>query len=85
MKKLIALFLFAVTCVSCTNTWDTESRDLFRQGCMESAKENNMDDAAARSMCDCRLEKTMQKYPSFSDAMEHTQELMNDPDLKACK
>ena len=85
MKKICLILAIAATCSSCENTWDQESRDLFHQGCMESAKDNNMDEAAAKSMCDCRLEKVMKKYPSFSDALQHTEEMMNDPEVKACK
>ena len=87
MKHLIKTLgaLMMIACASCENTWDSEARDLFHQGCIESAKENNMEEAAAKSMCDCRLQKAMEKYPSFSDALAHTEELMNDPDLKACK
>jgi len=85
MRKLVfpALMLFAFS--SCENTWDTEARDLFHQGCMESARESNMDENAAKSMCDCRLEKAMKKYPNFANAMEHAGDMMNDPELKACK
>lgn len=85
MKKIITLSFVAVLLSSCSDSWDQENQDLFIQGCMESAKESGMKDDAAKSMCDCRLEKAMKKYPSFSDAMDHTNDLMNDPDMKACK
>ncbi len=84
MKKL-AVVSFSLFLFSCENTWDSEARDLFHAGCMEAAKEAYMEDAAAKSMCDCRLEKAMQKYPSFSDAMENADKMMEDEDLKACK
>lgn len=70
---------------SCKNTWDGEARDLFLQGCIEGAKEDQMAEAAAKSMCDCRLEKAMELYPSFSDAMENVDKMMESPELKACK
>ena len=79
------LFLFALLFLSCKNTWDSDARDLFYQGCMESAKESGMDSLKAQSMCNCRLEKTMKKYPNFNDAMDHTKDLMKDKDLKECK
>ena len=44
-----------------------------------------MEEAAAKSMCDCRLEKAMKKYPSFSDAMANVDKLMEDEEIKACK
>jgi len=85
MNKIILFLLAVICCTSCKNTWDGEARDLFHQGCMESAKEGGMAEGAAKSMCDCRLEKVMEKYPSFSDAMEHTDEMMNDPAMRECK
>jgi hypothetical protein len=85
MKKTVILFMLTLMLGACQNTWDSEARDLFHQGCMESAKESGKTEAAAKSMCDCRLEKVMKKYPNFNDAMEHTDEMMNDPELKECK
>ena len=76
MKRL-ALVCCSLLLFSCENTWDSEARDLFHQGCME--------EAAAKSMCDCRLEKAMKKYPSFSDAMANVDKLMEDEEIKACK
>jgi len=86
MKRKIGLVMIAFfTLSSCEHSWDSEARDLFHQGCVESGTESGMEETAAKSMCDCRLEKAMKKYPSFADAMEHAGDLMNDPDLKACK
>lgn len=86
MKNLLLLSVFlTLFCLSCKNTWDSDAKDLFYQGCMESAKETGMDSIAAASMCNCRLEKTMKKYPNFNDAMEHTEDLMKDKELKECK
>ncbi len=85
MKKIIALAFGLPFLISCDNTWDSESRDLFHQGCMESAVESNMNEAAAKSMCDCRLETAMKKYPNFADAMRNADKLMDDPDIKACQ
>ena len=85
MKKILFSLAVVAICTSCENTWDSESRKLFHDGCMESAQESNMEEAAAKSMCDCRLEKVMEKYPNFANAMEHAGDLMNDPDIAACK
>ncbi|HTM65204.1 MAG TPA: hypothetical protein VL093_02710 [Flavipsychrobacter sp.] len=85
MKKTVVLFMLIFSLTACKNTWDSEARDLFHQGCMESAKESGKNEAEAKSMCDCRLEKVMKKYPNFNDAMEHTGDMMNDPELQACK
>lgn len=84
MKRL-ALVCCSLLLFSCENTWDSEARDLFHQGCMESSRESGMEEAAAKSMCDCRLEKAMKKYPSFSDAMANVDKLMEDEEIKACK
>lgn len=86
MKKILPIILSVFLLGSCANSgWDQETKDLFRQGCMEDAKERGWDDAKAKSVCDCRLEKTMEKYPNMADALEHVDSLANDPDIKACK
>jgi hypothetical protein len=85
MKRLLLVLAGSLTFCSCENTWDSEARDLFHQGCMESARESHMEEAAAKSMCDCRLEKAMKKHPNFADAMRHAGDMMNDPEMKACK
>lgn len=81
---LLLLLLTFFFC-SCQSSWDEEAQTLFHQGCMEAAKEQHMSDKAAQSMCDCRLEKVMVKYPDFADALEHANEMANDAELKACK
>ncbi len=86
MKHRAIFFLLIAFCfASCKNTWDSDARDLFYQGCIESAKDSHMDSLAAVSMCNCRLEKAMKKYPNFNDAMEHADDLMKDKELKECK
>ena len=82
MKKLLPVLLCVIIFSSCENTWNSEAKNLFKQGCMESAKESGMEETAATSMCDCRLEKAMKKYPNFNNALEHADEMMNDPEMK---
>ena len=85
MKKYLLLLTILPFLASCENTWDGESKDMFLQACMNTAKESNMDDAKAKQMCDCRLEKVMKKHPNFSDAMENILDVVNDPELKECE
>jgi hypothetical protein len=42
-------------------------------------------EAEAKSACDCRLEKTMKKYPSVDEAMENMDKIATDPEIAACK
>ena len=55
---------------------------MFHQACMSEAK--HMPEAEAKKMCDCRLEKIMEKHPNFAEAMDHIQDIINDPELKEC-
>lgn len=83
MRKYLLLLAIFPLMTSCENTWDGESRDMFVQGCINTAPgEMSKDDA--QKMCDCRLEKAMAKYPKFSEAMEHIMELATDPAMKDC-
>ncbi len=82
----IITFLAAIILLSsCKSSWDSESKDLFVQGCLEDAKEQGMPDDKAKSMCDCRLEKVMNKYPKMAEALEHINEIATDPEIQACK
>lgn len=85
MKKVSVSLGILMAFTACKNTWDSEARDLFYQACIESAEENHMKPEAAESMCQCRLEKVMEKYPSFNEALGHTNEIMSDPEIKACR
>lgn len=85
MKKLISIFSLSLLLVSCTEAWDNESQQLFKQGCMEDAKERGMPENEANSMCQCRLDVAMKKYPQLADALENIDSLINDPKLKDCK
>ena len=84
MKQL--LFLISATCLlsSCTG-WDQESKDSFKNSCVTDAKAQGMPEDSAKSMCECRLEKVMKKYPGVEDALEHMVEISKDPDIAACK
>lgn len=84
MKKYLFLLAFLPFMTACENTWDSESKDMFVQGCMNAAKDDMPEDKA-KAMCDCRLEKVMEKYPKFADAMEHITELPNDPAMQECE
>lgn len=85
MKKVLLLMSVVVIITSCENTWDSDAKDLFRQGCINAAKKNNMAEDKAKEMCDCRLEKAMKKHPNFADAMDNIADIINDPAMKDCE
>ena len=80
---------FIIVCMlsfaSCSQGWDSESKDMFHQSCLEDAKERGLNEAKAKSVCDCRLETAQKKYPSLSDAMANVDKMMNDEDLRKCE
>lgn len=85
MKRLLILLPVILLISSCENTWDSEARDLWIQGCMNSARDNNIPEDKAKEMCQCRLEKVMEKHPNFAEAMENIQDVINDPAMKECE
>jgi hypothetical protein len=91
IMKIRSVFPTAVTIVcafsfaACSSGWDSESKDLFHQSCLEDAKERGLNEAKAKSVCDCRLETAQKKYPTLSDAMANVEKMMNDEDLKKCE
>lgn len=84
MKQIILVALTICFLSSCSG-WDSESKASFHSSCMESVKTGDKTEAEAKSICDCRLEKTMKKYPSVEEALEHMVEIANDPEIAACK
>lgn len=91
IKKSVqaASFIAILSCcfliTACNSGWDSESKDMFYQSCMEDANERGIDEAKAKSVCDCRLETAQRKYPTLSNAMENIDKMMNDEDLKKCE
>lgn len=84
MKQLLSLMFAAVLLSSCSG-WDSESKESFHNSCMESLKAAGKTDSEAKSTCDCRLEKTMKKYPSVEEALENMDKIAADPEIAACK
>lgn len=85
MKKISILICTTLLLVSCENTWDSEARRLFKEGCMKAAQKDSMAEDKAKEMCECRLEKAMEKHPNFADAMSNIQDIINDPAMKDCE
>lgn len=84
MKYCLLIAISLITFSSCENTWDQEGKDAFKQACMEDARSQNITDEKATTMCDCRLETVMKKYPKMGDALEHMSDIANDPEIKQC-
>jgi hypothetical protein len=87
MRYLLCLLLAggALAFSSCKNTWSQEDKDNYRHTCMESLGVPDDDTGKARAYCDCMLQKITEKYPNVNDMLEHMEDVINDPDLQACK
>jgi hypothetical protein len=79
---LLAALMFAA---SCENTWDGETKDMFHQSCMEDALTWAPNQDKAREYCDCVLQRTMEKYPKMSDALQNIDSVITDTRIKSCK
>ncbi len=84
MVRSIILLLIVCTLSACSG-WDSESKELFHKSCMNDAKASGMDEAVAKSRCDCRLEKIMKKYPDVDDALMNIEKVIQDPEVQECK
>lgn len=86
MKFHFSLLLLVVCLItSCENTWDSESKEMFHQSCMEDALTWAPSQDKAKTYCDCVLERTMKKYPKMGDALEHIDSVITDPQIRGCK
>lgn len=84
MKRCFLCLFLIISCTSCKNTWDSETRNMFKQSCVEEATWA-ASPQQANKYCDCVLERMMDKYPQFSDAMDHIQEISADSSIQACR
>lgn len=84
MKLYLLIAAILISLSSCTG-WDGEHKELFHQGCMEDLKSRGLTEDKAKSICDCRLDKAMKKYPDVADAFEHIDSLISDPAMQECK
>lgn len=85
MRKLVLIIAAAFTFSSCENSWSKEDKDTYLQTCVQDAAVNGLTPDAAKSMCDCRIEKIMKKYPSVNAFMENADKVVRDPDIVNCK
>lgn len=81
--SIVAIPLIALA--SCENTWDSESKEMFHQSCMEDALTWAPTQDKAKTYCDCVLERTMAKYPKMSDALNKIDSVISDPQIRSCK
>jgi hypothetical protein len=85
MKKYFLILAIAITSVSCKNTWDSESKEMYHSSCMDDAKTWAGTPDKAKEYCDCALETIMKKYPSVNDFMENADKVISDPDIRKCR
>lgn len=84
--SVISLFIISTFAFSsCSSGWDSESKDMFYQTCMDDAKERGLDDAKSKSVCDCRLEAVQKNYPTLSEFMANLEKVNADEELKRCE
>lgn len=85
MARIIIFVFIAFSFAACKGSWDNEDKEAFYGDCLEQANTWAGSDAKAKAYCDCVMEKTMKKFPSETDALEHIDSVINDPDIYSCK
>lgn len=84
----LALFLLLVSLTlilgSCTHTWDSETKDMFYQSCLEEAHWAETQDLK-EAYCRCVLDRTIEKYPSMSEALKNIEKVIDDEYIRACR
>ncbi|MDR3681341.1 MAG: hypothetical protein P4L41_15350 [Flavipsychrobacter sp.] len=79
------ILLISLLCIASCKTWDGDDKEMFYQSCMDDAKGWAGSEANAKTYCDCVMEKVMKKFPNESDALEHIDSVINDPEIRNCK
>jgi hypothetical protein len=85
MKYAILSLLLIAALTSCENTWDSESKEMFHQSCMEDALTWASTQDNAKKYCDCVLDRTMARYPKMADALRNIDSVITDPNIKGCR
>ena len=91
MKRLL-LFVLGLSCLylvfltsSCKTVWDEDDKQVFIRACLDDANKWSGSEAKSKTYCDCVMEKIQKKYPRESDALDHVDSLVNDPEIRQCK
>lgn len=84
MKSYLLITPLFLLLSSCSG-WSEDSKRDFITSCKETTLSEGKDEAQAKSICDCRLEKIMKKYPDVEAALEHMNEIATDKEIMACQ
>ena len=85
MKPFLPLFVVILFFNSCTTVWNEDDKQVFYKACLDDAQTWTHSIEKSKVYCDCVTEKILKKYPKESDAIEHLDSLVNDPEIKKCK
>ena len=79
MNKIVLIFLFSITCISCNNFGFSQNyKNNFTRECIKKAS-NTITKSDAETYCSCVLERVMTKYTSGNEADKN---LLNNNDLE---
>ena len=85
MKKLsvvVLILLIAASCNTKARGWKEDERRQFVSDCINEAKKG-LDEAKARSYCECMQPKIEAKYDSFEKANKVSQSELSTPEWNA--
>lgn len=88
MLKAFSVAIFMVVAgllSSCQSGWDAESKKMFYDTCSEDLQQKGVSQEKAQTVCQCRLDAVMEKYPSLADVMGHIEEVIADTTLQRCE
>ncbi len=85
MGRTLIFILIIFSFTACKGSWDGEDKKAFYDDCLETATTWAGSPDKAKSYCDCVMDKMMKKFPSETDALEHIDSVLNDPDIYSCK
>jgi len=84
MRYCMLLLLLAL-CVSCRNTWTTETKNNFYLNCNTKNLEWAKTPARTQEYCDCVFLTMTRKYPVEEEAMRKMDSVLADPDVLSCR
>jgi hypothetical protein len=82
---ITAVFLVVLLFFACAKKerksdkeWYEEDKKTFMKDCTKPSKEFDLTVEQKKKYCECMMEKIMAKYPVYSDANKHADEIMRD-------
>jgi hypothetical protein len=80
----LTLCILALSIAGCGGGWTEDDKKAFNKDCRDAVR-SDLNEAKAKTYCDCFTDKMVTMYPVFNDAMEHRDSAKLEEAKAACR